>query len=213
LYVTTDTKQIFRDNGTTWDQIGEAGILYTENAVTPVASTVTGANSASIGSGNTVTGANSIATGAGASTSNYGAEVHANGYFTSAGDAQTAKYVLRNITTNATPLALFLDGATAQLLLKPNSAIAYSALIVARSTSTTGNNGAWKIEGLIKRDATASATALVGTRSMTILTRPSGWQADVAADTTNGALVFNVTGSAGNTVRWVASVTTTEVTN
>jgi hypothetical protein len=213
LYVTTDTKQIFRDNGTTWDQIGEAGILYTENAVTPVASTVTGANSASIGSGNTVTGANSIATGAGASTSNYGAEVHANGYFTSAGDAQTAKYVLRNITTNATPLALFLDGATAQLLLKPNSAIAYSALIVARSTSTTGNNGAWKIEGLIKRDATASATALVGTRSMTILTRPSGWQADVAADTTTGALVFNVTGSAGNTVRWVASVTTTEVTN
>jgi hypothetical protein len=213
LYVTTDTKQIFRDNGTTWDQIGEAGILYTENAVTPVASTVTGANSASIGSGNTVAGANSIATGAGASTSNYGADVHANGYFTSAGDAQTAKYVLRNITTNATPLALFLDGAAAQLLLKPNSAIAYSALIVARSTSTTGNNGAWKIEGLIKRDATASSTALVGTRSMTILTRPSGWQADVAADTTTGALVFNVTGSAGNTVRWVASVTTTEVTN
>jgi len=213
IYITTDGNGFYRYDGAAWSSVGESGLTFTENAVAPVASTVTGANSASIGSGNTVAGANSIATGAGASTFNYGAEVHANGYFTSAGDAQTAKYVLRNITTNATPLALFLDGATAQLLLKPNSAVAYSALIVARSTSTTGNNGAWKIEGLIKRDATTGSTALVGTRSRTILTRPAGWQADVAADTATGALVFNVTGSAGNTVRWVATVTATEVTN
>jgi hypothetical protein len=35
----------------------------------------------------------------------------------------------------------------------------------------------------------------------------------VFADTTNGALTFKVTGAAGQTVRWVVTVITSEVTN
>jgi hypothetical protein len=213
LYVATDTKQIFRANGATWDQIGEAGLLYTENAVSPVASTVTGANAISNGSENTASGTATLATGVGAVATNYGAEVRANGYFTAAGDAQTGKYVLRNITTNATQTEVFLDGTAARIVLPNNSAMTYSAYVVGRCTSATGNYGAWKIEGLIRRDANAAATAMVGTRSRTTLTAASGWSADVFADATNGALTFKVTGAAGQTVRWVVTVITSEVTN
>ncbi len=200
LYVATDTKQIFRDNGVTWDQVGEASLLYTENPSSPAA--------------NTVTGTNAIAIGSGAKTANYGGIVNANGSFSAAGDAQSGKYILRTITTNATPTEAFLDGSSAQIVLPNSSAVTYTALIVGRRTDVTGSNASYKIEGLVIRDSTAGSTALVGSRSKTILTRPnSNWNADVFADTTNGALTFKVTGQASQTIRWVVTVITSEVIN
>ena len=90
----------------------------------------------------------------------------------------------------------------------------YTALIVGRRTDVTGSNASYKIEGLVIRDSTAGSTALVGSRSKTILTRPnSNWNADVFADTTNGALTFKVTGQASQTIRWVVTVITSEVIN
>lgn len=200
LYVATDTKQIFRDNGATWDQISEASLLYTENPSSPAA--------------NTVTGTNAVAIGSGASTAINGGKVTANGFFTAAGDAQSGKYILRTITANATQTEVFLDGSSARIVLPNNSATTYSALVVARRTDVVGSEAAFKIEGLISRDATVGSTALVGNRSRTILTRPNAnWDADVFADTTNGALTFKVTGQASQTIRWVVTVTTSEVIN
>ena len=40
----------------------------------------------------------------------------------------------------------------------------------------------------------------------------AGWDATVEADDVNGALAIKVTGTAGITIRWVATVRTTEVT-
>ena len=211
VFIATDTKIIYRDNGTSWDEIGEAAILYTENPSSPTANTVTGINAAAIGSGNTVTGNNAFATGTGAKATLYGSEVHASGSFSAAGDAQSGKYVARNITSNNTPTELFLDGSSAKIVLSDNSAVVYRAQIVGRRTDQTGSEAAFVIEGLISRDASAATTTLVGNRSKTILTRPSGWNADVSADTTNGALVITVTGATGQTIRWAATITTTEV--
>ncbi len=214
VFIATDTHAIYRADGTVWVQIGESSVLYTENVSSPVDSTVTGANAVSIGSGNTVSAENAIVTGADASTAVYGANVHANGSFTNPGDAQSGKYVLRNITTDATETEVFLDGAAARIVLPNNSAVAYSAQIVARRTDASGSEGAFKLEGLISRDATAASTTLVGSRSRTILTRPStDWSAEVFADTTNGALTFKVTGPVDTTIRWVVVVTTSEVLN
>lgn len=213
LYVTTDTNTIYRDTGTAWVAIGKSPELYTENASSAVASTVTGANAVSIGSGNTATAANALATGAGSKTAISGAEVRANGYFTAAGDAQAGKYVLRNSTTTATVTEVFTDGSAGRLVLPNNTTWSYSALITGRRTDATGENGGWKIEGVVTRDGNAASTALVGNRSKTILTRPSGWDVNVSVDTTNGALIFTVTGEASKTIRWVATVTTTEITN
>lgn len=214
LYVTTDTNQILRDTGSAWVQVSEASLLYTENPSSPSASTVSGTNALSLGSGNTADGTFTFATGSGASTAIYGAEVRANGSFSAAGDAQTGKYVLRNITTNATQTEVFLDGSAQRIVLPNNSGMTYSAQIVARRTDATGSLAAWEIVGLIKRDANAAATALVGTRSKTTITKPNGqWDADVFADVTNGALTFKVNGPAAQTIRWVVTVTTTETTN
>lgn len=210
LYVTTDTNSIYRDSGSAWVQVSEASILYTENPSSPVTSTVSGANAVSIGSRNTATSTAALATGVGASTAVYGAEVRANGSFSVAGDAQTGKYVLRNTTTNATLTEVFADGTAARIVLPANSSVTYSAQVVAQRTDVAGSRGAWEIRGLVGRDATAASTALVGNRSKTVLTRPAGWDVEVSADTTNGALVFKVTGVASQTIRWVVTVTTTE---
>ena len=154
-----------------------------------------------------------IATGTGATTAVYGAMVRASGNFATAGDAQTGKYVLRNSTTTATQTELFADGSSARIVLPTNSAYTYLVQIVGRRTDATGSIGSWEIRGAISRDATAGSTAFAGVRSKTTLTRPANWDADVFADTTNGALTIKVTGVAAQTIRWVATVTTTEVTN
>jgi hypothetical protein len=216
IYVATDTKAIYRDNGVSWDQIGESSLLYTENASAPTASTVTGANAVSIGSDNRATSSYALATGFQSNTAIYGGEVRANGSFAVAGDAQAGKYVLRNRTTSTTQTELFLDGVggSARIVLLNNSAVAYSALFAAHDVTTANTNGAWKINGLIKRDANQASTALVGNRSKSVLTRPNAnWDVEVYADTTNGALTFKVTGPASDTVRWVCTVVTTEVTS
>lgn len=213
MYVTSDTNMVFRDSGTAWVEVGESTLLYTENPVTPTASTVSGTNAASIGSGNTAAGTFVLATGSGASSSTYGAEVRANGSFAAAGDAQSGKYILRNTTSSVTQTEVFLDGSAARIVMPNNSSYVYSAQVVARRTDATGQNGAWEIKGLIKRDGNAGSTALVGNRSKTVLTRPAGWDVEVFADATTGALTFKVTGAAATTIRWVVTVTTTEVVN
>jgi hypothetical protein len=213
MYVTSDTNMVFRDNGTAWVQVAESTLLYTENASSPVTNTVTGVNAVAIGSGNTAAGASTLATGTGSSTAVYGAEARASGSFAAAGDAQTATFILRNVTTSASQTEVFADGTAARIVLPNNSSMVYSAQVVARRTDATGQNGAWEIKGLVKRDANAASTALVGNRSKTVLTRPAGWDVEVSADATNGALVFKVIGAAATNVRWVVTVTATQVAN
>lgn len=78
-----------------------------------------------------------------------------------------------------------------------------------------GNTKGWTIEGVIKRGASAGTTALVGTATVTSSYADAGastWSVAVTADTTNGCLAVTVTGQASTTIRWVASIETTEVT-
>jgi hypothetical protein len=152
-----------------------------------------------------------IALGDGSLSRSYGGIVQSSGIFTNPGDAQSGKYILRGMTSNSTSTELFLDGSSSRIILPNNSAFNYLAQIVAIRTDQPGYKGAWRIEGLISRESTASTTSLIGNRSKNILTRPSGWDVEVFADTTNGALTFSATGAASQTIRWVISVLTAEV--
>jgi len=93
----------------------------------------------------------------------------------------------------------------------------FSILIAARRTDATGGGAGYEIKGVIKKDSTAGSTTIVGTRTRNILGETnSPWNADVSADTSNGSLNITVTtGLLGGTptVRWVATVTATIVTN
>jgi hypothetical protein len=162
------------------------------------------------------TGNNSIAIGSGSNARILGAFANASGLFATAGDAQTGEYILRNITTTATVTELFLDGVTAsqRLTLPNNSAYYVMIMVVGRRTDAAGGAAAHKHEFLITRDASAATTAIIGNVSKTVIAETNaGWDSAVTADTTNGSIKISVTGEAAKTIRWVASVFTTEVTN
>ena len=161
------------------------------------------------------TGNQSMATGNAALSTKYGQMSYAAGDFATAGDAQSGTYMLRIITTTNASAIAFLDGISAKLTLPVNSAYYVDADIVARRTDATGTYGAWNLRCLIKQDATVGTTALVGTQARTFIAG-SGLTAasvSVTADATSGAVQFNVSGNTAQTIRWVITCRTTEVTN
>ena len=190
--------------------------LYVENPSTPTAPTAAGSNAVAIGSGSSASATGAFAVGAGSNARIFGMKAFSNGNFVTAGDAQEGVYVFRNLTTDATVTELFLDGtgASQRLILPNNSLFTFDILVSARRTDATGGGAAYRFVGVIKKDTTAGSTTFVGTPSKTVIGETNtAWDANVTADTTNGSLRVNVTGEATKTIRWVASVRTSEVTN
>lgn len=190
--------------------------LYVENPVGQVAPVATGVNAVAIGSGSSAPADGSFAEGAGANAGIFGQKAFANGSFANPGDAQHGIYVLRNETTDATITELFLDGTggSQPLVVPDNSVVTFSVLIAGRRTDATGGGAGYKFEGVIMKDATGASVTFIGNPSKTILGETNApWDASVIADTSNGALKITVTGQAAKTIRWVATVLTTEVTN
>jgi hypothetical protein len=180
--------------------------LYAENPLTPVQPVATGVNS--------------IALGSGSSSTLYGSVTFSNGNITALGDSQRVTANLRNVTTNATPVELFLDGSAGlqRLVLPNNSAWTFEVKIIARRTDLTGSIGSWIFQGLIYRDSTAATTVSPGGSISKTSTARVGLITStndpvLSADTTNGSLKILVTGNAGQTIRWVASVDLVQVTN
>jgi hypothetical protein len=190
--------------------------LYVESASSPTAPLATGTNSVAIGSGSDASGSGTLAVGDGTNASIFGSKAFANGAFATAGDAQHGIYVLRNITTTNTGTDLFLDGVTGtQRLVVPNNSVwTFDILVAARRTDATGGGSGYRFTGVLRKDATSASTVFVGTPSKVVLGETdAGWDAVVTANTTSGDLRVTVTGQNSKTVRWVATVQTTEVTN
>lgn len=174
---------------------------YTENSTAPT-------------NAPTAASTGAVAIGDGAAGNITGLFAVANGRFTANGDAQSAQIVLRNSTTTAAVTQLFIDGTATQLVVPNNSVVTFSILVAARRTDAVGGGAGYKFEGVIRKDATAGSTTFTGTPSKVILGETNGvWDAAVVADTTGGALRINVTGEAAKTIRWVATVMATVVTN
>jgi hypothetical protein len=190
--------------------------LYKENASTPTAPIAAGTNAIAIGSGASASGANSLAVGDGSHSDVWGGKAYANGKFATAGDAQSGLYVLRNTTSDNTPLELFLDGvAGLQRIVLPNNSVwTFSILIAARRTDVVGGGASYKFEGAFRKDTTAASTTTIGTPSKVTYGETNAlWDVALTADTTNGSVKIMVTGETGKTIRWVATVITSEVTN
>jgi len=132
------------------------------------------------------------------------------------GSSQEGRMVLTIATTDATPIALttFLTtpSTTNQIILPNNSAYFFSGTIIARQDAASGTGmGAWEIKGAIRREGSAATTTLVKS-TIDDFNVPAGWAVALTADTTNGGLAITVTGSAATNIRWVATVSTSEVT-
>jgi Head domain of trimeric autotransporter adhesin len=190
--------------------------LYGENPSTPTAPLTSGVNSVAIGTGSNASASNAIAIGTGSNSSITASIVFSSTAFATAGDSQTNHFLLKNITTTATPTELFIDGtgATTRAALPNNSLWTFTVTLSARRTDAVGGGAGYKFEGVMRRDATPGSVTLVGTPAKTVLGETNaGWDAAVSADTTNGSFKILVTGEAAKTIRWVATVFATQVTN
>ena len=188
--------------------------LYRENPSSPTAPSATGTNAIALGSGSAASATASVGIGAGSSAVLQGMVARANGQFATAGDAQEVSFVMRNVTTNNTVTELFLDGSAIRAALPANSNWNFEIQLAARRTDATGGNAGYRFEGVIIRDASNASTTFIGTPSKTVLGETDNpWNANVVADTTNGALRVEVTGQNGKTIRWVATVRISQVTN
>ena len=137
---------------------------------------------------------------------------------TAQGVTQSALLLLGRQTTDATATILTSDSSAAsainQVILPDNAAYSFSGEVIAGVTAA-GNTARWTINGAIKRGFGASTTVLVSTPTVTKTHNDAGaaaWTVAVTADTTNGGIAVTVTGAASTTIRWVAKITTTEMT-
>lgn len=179
-------------------------------------STASATNSTAIGSQCSASAFQTIAIGNSAKSQTIGKYSYASGNFGSSADiCQEGKYILRCATTNATPTVLTTDntapGSNDQIILQNNTAYAFVGTVVARQQASGGTqSAAWKIEGLIRREANAATTTLVAS-TVTVISNAPGWTLALSADTANGGLAITATGAVGTNIRWVATAATSEV--
>jgi len=132
-----------------------------------------------------------------------------------AGTIQSGLYIMYANTSGTTVRQLTTNGGgvddTNSIALPPKSAFSFHGTVVARQQSGAGTDcAAFKIEGLLRREAGASTIVLVNSIITTISNEP-GWGLALVTDTADDALQINVTGASSTNVRWVASIHTSEV--
>jgi hypothetical protein len=156
-------------------------------------------------------GADSIALGIGATTNSQGSIAQASGVFTGMGDAQAVSYVVRNVTTNATPQTLYLDGVSEAMLIADGTTLVFEGLVVGRSQTSTDAAG-FSISGLVTKQSGANTLEFVGTPSISVISRSNAaWDVLLSVNTFSGALQIKARGVSGETIHWVANVKTAEV--
>jgi hypothetical protein len=139
--------------------------------------------------------------------------INPGGKFAVVGDAQGSRYVMRRqITHNSTAWTLLLLDNIDQLTVPTNSVWSFVAYITG-ATSGCAKSFGFKIEGVIKNIA-GTVTLLASTVMILYNGDDVSFSARaVAYNGTYKTLQFEVNDSdaAGDTVRWVANIETTEV--
>jgi hypothetical protein len=125
------------------------------------------------------------------------------------GEAQFAKFVIANTTSNNTQTELFLDGssATQRMTLNAGETWIFVATLAARDGT---DSCVFEIQGGIHRNG--ATTALIQTVTENFHKKTTGantWDFTLEADDTNDALVAKVTGETSKTIKWVATVDVT----
>ena len=172
----------------------------------------TGENSITIGHNNTTSGFGAFAFGSRATSAVRGKYAFAAGRFAADGDAQGGQFILRADTTDATATVLTTNNNTAaadnQIVAASDTCIMFSGTIVAMQNGAQ-DQGGWEIKGLLKNDG--GTTTLVSSNIQTFADG-NGWTVALTADNTNNALAITCTGEASHNIRWVANISTSEVT-
>lgn len=168
------------------------------------------------GASATASGSYSHASGLQPASPLYGQLSRGAGVFSTVGDAQMSILTSRITTVGSTPANLLLSGGSSTFILIPaNTTWAFSILVGARTTDAgTGDeeSAGYTLQGVIERHNTAATTAIVGVVLKVVLAEDDVlWDVAATADTTNGALTITGTGNNETLVRWVATITLTQI--
>ncbi len=166
------------------------------------------------GVGNTAGGDfSTVPGGYNAAASHYGEMAYAGGRFANPGDAQTSLYVMRIEQTCSvgTWYDLYLNGneggSFGYLTIAPGRTVALDALVVGRTQA--GESAGYYIRGVVEN--VGGTVSFIGAPSVTVLGEDdTAWNVRALASDTYDALFIQVQGN-GETIRWVATVRTVEV--
>ena len=160
-------------------------------------------NTASAQSAGILAGANALA-------NRIGMQAHAYGQFSAQGDAQRARFVLRNKTTTNSAVELFLDGSSARLTIPSGKIFAFTINIA--GVSSTGGAVAHYMRQYCLKNVSGTCTEVYA--PITIGTdNAAGTSIALSAYDVGAveALRVEVTGTASTIWRWVASVDAVEI--
>jgi hypothetical protein len=137
----------------------------------------------------------------------YGMRAYSAGQFEAQGDAQDARFVLRCITTNATPVEMTLDGATTYLGIPSGKMMAMTINIAGISAlgPVAHYIRQYAVRNILGFSTQVYAPVTIGSDN------PSGTSIALSANDSDDTMRILVTGTSGVTWRWVATVDAIEI--
>ena len=145
--------------------------------------------------------------------SHYGEQAQAAGYFETDGDAQAMTLVMRGETANDTPDNLKLGADQDDGILLSQLGVWTFRVMVAVANANATKGAGFEISGALRRSEVGGEVTmtLISTPIKTSWKTEAGFDADVVMDEEANALNVEVTGLAGQTLRWVAMVRMVQV--
>lgn len=141
-------------------------------------------------------------------TDRYAMQAHAAGRFSADGDAQRARFVLRNKTTTNAAVELFLDGSATRLTIPSGKVLGLTINIT--GISSTGGAVAHYLRQYALKNVSGTTSEVYA--PVTIGTdNAAGTSIALSASDASDALIVSVTGTASTIWRWVASVDAVEI--
>ena len=138
----------------------------------------------------------------------YGMLAQSSGGFVSNGDAQRARFVMRNKTTTDTATELFLNGSSTRLTIPSGKIFAFTINI--SGVKSDGSAVAHYLRQYCLKNVSGTTSEVYA--PVTIGTdNAAGTSIALSANDTNDALKVEVTGIASETWRWVAAVDAVEI--
>jgi hypothetical protein len=161
------------------------------------------------GASNSVTGTEAgILVSRSAIADRYSMQAHAAGRFAANGDAQRARFVMRNKTTTNAAVELFLDGSPTRLTIPSGKIFAFTINI--SGVKSDGSAVAHYLRQYALKNVAGTTTEVYA--PVTIGTdNAAGTTIALSANDTNDALKVEVTGITSEIWRWVASVDAVEI--
>ncbi|MFZ4542287.1 MAG: hypothetical protein ACOYNL_10950 [Rickettsiales bacterium] len=180
-----------------------SGIFSSDN------STASGSTGVVLGGSNSrASNTNSAAFGVNALSDRRAMQAYSAGQFSAQGDAQRARFVLRNKTTTNSAVELSLDGSATRLTIPSGKVLALTINIT--GISSTGAAVAHYLRQYALKNVSGTTSEVYA--PITIGTdNAAGTSIALSASDAADALVVSVTGTTSTIWRWVASVDAVEI--